>query len=91
MPPLLPPAAEARTVTVPAPVIVTTLPAIVAGPDAIAKVTGRPDDEVALTANAGSPNVFAPSGRNVIVCSVGGGGAGGSATPLIRMSASAGV
>ena len=48
MPPLLPPAAEALTVTVPAPVIVTRSPAIVAGPDAIAKLTGRPDDEVAV-------------------------------------------
>ena len=53
--------------TVPAPAIVTTSPAIVAGPDAIAKLTGRPDDDVAWTANAGLPNVFAPSDGNVIV------------------------
>jgi hypothetical protein len=46
---------EARTVTVPAPVIVTTLPAIVAGPETMLKLTGRPEEAVALTVNGASP------------------------------------
>ena len=45
--------------TVPAPVIVTVLPAMVAGPETMLKVTARPDDEVALTGNAGSPKRLA--------------------------------
>src|ERR1043166_9372057 len=41
---LLSPACEARTVTVPVPVMVTVLPLIVAGPDTMLKLIARPDD-----------------------------------------------
>jgi hypothetical protein len=46
---------EARTVTLPTPVMVTKPPEIVAGPETILKVTGRPEEAVALTANGASP------------------------------------
>ena len=49
------PDCEARTVTVPAPVMVTVLPAIVAGPETMLKLTDRPDEAVALTVNGASP------------------------------------
>ena len=55
---LLSPACDARTVTVPAPVIVTELPAIVAGPDAMVNITGNPALAVALTVNGASPRVL---------------------------------
>src|SRR5258706_14329458 len=60
---------EARTVTVPvAPVRVTGLPLIVAGPETMLKVTARPEEAVALTANGASPTVLSGSAPKVIVC-----------------------
>src|SRR6185436_14943709 len=64
---VLSPACEARTVTVPVPVIVTRLPSMVAGPEAMLKVTGRPEDAVALTANGGSSIRLLVRVGNVIV------------------------
>ena len=49
------PDCAARTVTVPAPVMVTVLPEMLAGPEAMLKLTGKPDEAVALTLNAASP------------------------------------
>ena len=43
------PACSARTTTEPAPVKVNRFPATEAGPDSTLKVTGRPDDAVALS------------------------------------------
>ena len=61
------PACEARIVTVPAPVIVTVLPLIVAGPEKTLKLTGKPDEAVALTLNGGSPKVLSESAPKLIV------------------------
>ena len=52
------PACVALTVTVPMPVMVTVLPLIVAGPEKIWKLTGKPDDAVALTVKGGSPKLL---------------------------------
>src|SRR5512139_2443069 len=49
------PACEARTVIVPAPRIVTVLPDTPAGPASTLKLTVRPDEALALSANGGSP------------------------------------
>ena len=43
--------------TVPAPVMVTVLPEIVAGPEAIEKLTANPDEDEALTAKAASRGI----------------------------------
>jgi hypothetical protein len=48
-------------------VIVTVLPEMVAGPEAILNVTASPEDEVALTVNGGLPKVLLASAPNVIV------------------------
>ena len=61
------PACDARTFTMPAPVIVTVLPEMVAGPETMLKLTGSPDDAVALTANGGAPSALFASAPNVIV------------------------
>ena len=61
------PACEARTVTVPVPVSVTTSPSMVAGPEAMLKATGRPDDEVALRVKGGSTSLLLARGPNAIV------------------------
>src|SRR6266478_6404805 len=55
---LLSPGCDARTVTVPAAVMVIVLPLIVAGPDTMVKLIARPDDADALTVNGGSPTVL---------------------------------
>ena len=57
----------ARTVTVPAPVIVTVLPAIVAGPERMLKLTASPDEAVALTVKGASPYVLLASAPKVMV------------------------
>ena len=43
------------TVTVPVPVIVTVFPVIVAEPETMEKLTGRPEEAVALTSKGESP------------------------------------
>ena len=48
--------------------IVTVLPAIVAGPETMLKLTARPDEAVALTPNGASPYVLLASAPKVIVC-----------------------
>jgi hypothetical protein len=53
--------------TVPAPVIVTVLPAIVAGPLTTLYVIAPVEFDVALTANGASPYVLVPIGTNEIV------------------------
>ena len=60
------PLCDAVTVQLPAPVIVTVLPDTVHLPDA-AKLTGSPDDAVAVTVNGGSAVVLFGSGAKVIV------------------------
>ena len=49
------PDCEARTGTVPAPVMVTAPADTVAGPETMVKLTGRPDEAVAVTVNGASP------------------------------------
>ena len=61
------PACEALIVHEPTPVTCTVAPEIVHCPDA-AKLTGRPEDAVALTVKSGSPGRWSSSGPNVIVC-----------------------
>src|SRR5258706_443274 len=57
---LLSPAWLAVITALPAPTRMTMLPEIVATPGSpLLKLTGKPDDAVALNVNAGSPNVFA--------------------------------
>ena len=63
---LLSPACEALMVTAPAPVIVTVLPLIEAGPDKMLKLTTNPDEAEALTVNGGSPKVLSARGPKVI-------------------------
>ena len=57
----------ALSTTVPAPVSVTILPAMVAGPLTIAYVTAPLDEDVALTAKGGLPNVWAGIGPKLRV------------------------
>lgn len=55
------PAWLAARVTVPAPVSVTVLPEMVAGPDLTLKVTSKLlDEDGAVTANGASPKVLLP-------------------------------
>ena len=49
------PACDARTVTTPAPVMVTVLPETVAGPETILKLTVSPELAVALTSKGALP------------------------------------
>jgi hypothetical protein len=62
------PACVAATVTGPAPVIVTVLPLMVAGPEAMLKLTGSAELAVALTVNGASPKVLPPNAPKVMVC-----------------------
>ena len=41
---------------------------MLAGPETMLKLTGRPDEAVALTANGASPNVLPASAPKVMVC-----------------------
>src|SRR3954468_24066865 len=63
------PPCVARTVTVPAPVMVRVLPLIDAGPETTAKATGRPAEEVALRSKGASPKVQFAGALKVIVWS----------------------
>jgi len=54
----LSPAWDARTVTLPAPAMWTALPERVAGPEAILKLTGRPEEAVALTVKSLLPKML---------------------------------
>jgi len=63
---LLLPACDAVIVQLPVPVIVTVLPDTVQLPEA-EKLTGNPDEAVALTVKGGSLVVLSASGLNVIV------------------------
>jgi hypothetical protein len=47
--------------------MVRLLPEMVAGPDTMPKETGRPDEAVAASANAASPNAFEGNALKVIV------------------------
>ena len=49
------PFCDASTITSPAPVIVKTLPERVAGPEIRAKLTGKPDVDVALRVIGATP------------------------------------
>ena len=60
------PLCDACTVTVPAPVIVSVVPDSVAGPDTMLKLTGNPDEAVALRAKGASPKVRFGSVGNVM-------------------------
>ena len=63
------PACEAVMFAVPVPTIVTVLPETVATAAlSLAKATARPDDALAVSANAGSLKLFAGSGSKEIVC-----------------------
>ena len=64
---LVSPACVALTVTVPTPVMVTVLPLMVTGPERIWKLTGKPDDAVALTVKGASPKVLFVNAPKVIV------------------------
>src|SRR5258708_25090297 len=61
------PGCEARTVTVPAPVIVRVLPEIVAGPESTLKLTAKPEEAVALRFKGASPKVLFAREPKVIV------------------------
>jgi hypothetical protein len=53
-------------------VIVTVVPAIVAGPDVMLKLTGNPELAVALTVNGTSPKVlFGNEVKLTVCCSLG--------------------
>src|SRR5581483_4959894 len=52
------PACDARTTTVPAPLMCTVDPLIVAGPDAMLNETGKPDEALAVTPKSDAPYVF---------------------------------
>ena len=63
-------ACDARTVTVPAEVIVTVLPLIVAGPETMLKLTGTPErPPVALTVNGALPKTLFGKTPKLIVWS----------------------
>src|SRR5215831_2043839 len=64
---LLSPACMALTVTLPAPLIVSVLPLIVAGPDSNSNETGRFEDAVALNANGASPKLRSAKAK-VMAC-----------------------
>ena len=51
----------------PAPVSVTMLPEMVAGPETMLKLTARPDEAVAFTAKGAEPIALSASGPKVIV------------------------
>jgi hypothetical protein len=61
------PCCDARTVTLPAPVIVTMLPDTVAGQEITLKLTGSPDEAVATSAKGGSPKVLPASAPKLMV------------------------
>ncbi len=61
------PAWEALTVIAPAPVMVTVLPEMFAGPERIVKLTTNRDEAVALTGNAAPPKVLSVNALKVIV------------------------
>ena len=58
---------EARTVTAPVPVRLSVLLEIVAGPERTLKLTGRPEEAVALRVNGGSLYVLSASGPKLMV------------------------
>jgi hypothetical protein len=62
------PACAAVTVTLPAPVTVRVEPETVAGPEVTAKLTGKPDDAVAVRVMGATPYVTFANAPNVIVC-----------------------
>ena len=55
-------------VTRPVPVSVTVLPVIVAGPETILKLTGNPEEAVAMRVNGASPYTLLANAVKVMVC-----------------------
>src|SRR5689334_12485499 len=77
--------------TVPCPVSVTMLPAMVAGPLVTTNVTGRPELAVGFTENAASSTPWSGTGLNVMDCGINAGAQGATTKLCTTVGAAANV